>query len=336
MTIPPLANLEAVRKDSVHSNTGVSYTQFRAQLAPNYRRVAIEIALGWAGLILVGAVLTFLSPKNPLSIALETLVGGAAIGLIISYIHLFYHEATHYLLSPSRRRNDKIANIFMGPLLLSCIEFYRQIHMAHHTYLGTSADTENSYQQELTLGYLIRSLCGERVVSVLLNRSQTPSVNISAEVRKKNRAFFLLGAALHFSTLGLGLYFGAYVFAASWFLGVFCFTPFFGALRQLLEHRTDPIQKASRVFRRSIFASIFGAAGFRSHALHHWDPSLSYTCFEEVEAFLLTTHLRDDLVESTQSYFSVFKEIFLHDTQKRHPLVPQLRQPRNRSLGKSH
>ena len=73
--------------------------------------------------------------------------------------------------------------------------------------------------------------------------------------------------------------------------------PFFGSLRQLLEHRSAaasrhvdysvaPHGRMTRMFREGPFGSTFGAAGFTRHLLHHWDPSVSYTNLAEVEVFL--------------------------------------------------
>ena len=99
------------------------------------------------------------------------------------------------------------------------------------------------------------------------------------------------------------------------------FFPFFGALRQLLEHRhpdaeasidysVTPHGEYTRIFGNSGFDCIFGAAGFNRHLLHHWEPQLSYTCLADMEAYLQRTELAPLLAQHKTTYIKAFIALF--------------------------
>ena len=80
-------------------------------------------------------------------------------------------------------------------------------------------------------------------------------------------------------------------------IGVGVFLPFFGALRQILEHRAPeadggvdyartPHGAYTRIFHGGLFAKTFGGAGFDRHLLHHWEPQVSYTRLADLETYL--------------------------------------------------
>lgn len=331
-----LLDLEPIRKETLISGEGTSYLDFRKTLRPHYARVWFEIGGGWITLFSLLAILPAIQTEYWLHTAVWILIGGMAVGFLIAFLHLFFHEAVHFHLTSNRSTNDRLANFLMGPLLLSCVEFYRHIHMAHHRLLGAPDDTENSYFQPLSPRFLLNSLLGQRVISVLLNRAQTQAVVIPASIREKNRRFFLIGAVLHFSIVVSALGTQSWILAGAWCTGVLCFTPFFGAVRQLLEHRNTQSgqPKVTRLFAPGPFSAIFGAAGFNRHIIHHWDPTLSYTCFEKVEGFLLSTPLKEAYQAAQKSYFAVFKELYLHEKNNRPSTdLLELRQRQTRSVG---
>jgi fatty acid desaturase len=114
---------------------------------------------------------------------------------------------------------------------------------------------------------------------------------------------------------------GLWAAAAAWLLGVAVMFPFFGALRQLLEHRDDKAAASvdyrltdhgavTRMFGDGPFASTFGGAGFNRHLLHHWEPTVSYTRLKDLEAFLADTDLKDALAQRTTSYGRTFLCLF--------------------------
>src|SRR5262249_26731753 len=96
--------------------------------------------------------------------------------------------------------------------------------------------------------------------------------------------------------------------------------PYLSALRQQLEHRSEgarsgtdyakvPQGAVNRMFRATPMARAFGSAGFRRHLLHHWDPSLSYSRFDDLEAFLLRTPLAADIEVSRTSYADAWRRL---------------------------
>jgi fatty acid desaturase len=328
----PLYDLESTSKPNLLSRAGVSYAQFRQTLVANYPRVWREIAAGWGAILAIDLGLFSFRPDSVAIAVLASVIGGILIGYVIAYLHLFFHEAAHFNLAARHEQSDRLANGILGPLLLSCVEFYRHIHFAHHRFLGTSDDTENSYFHPLTVRFLIYSVTGQRVAQVLLSRSRTQKVFIAPELREKQRRYFLYGAMGHASVVLAALAAHAWVLAAGWCLGVICFTPFFGAVRQLLEHRREGAArknfaqqdqgKFTRTFHPGVLGLTFGAAGFNRHLLHHWDPSLSYTCLEKVEDFLLNTPLKDEYLQARKSYFSVFKELYVES--RTHRVIPSV------------
>ena len=91
-------------------------------------------------------------------------------------------------------------------------------------------------------------------------------------------------------------------------------------LRQILEHRRadapcdEDFRRSDhgpvvRMFARSPFARCFGAAGFDRHLLHHWEPTGSYTCFDEMEAFLERTALAGPLADARSTYGATLSEM---------------------------
>ena len=50
----------------------------------------------------------------------------------------------------------------------------------------------------------------------------------------------------------------------------------------------------------------FGAAGFNRHLIHHYDPSISYTRFDDFEKFLLSSPAKSEIDKSKTSYLKTF------------------------------
>ncbi len=91
-------------------------------------------------------------------------------------------------------------------------------------------------------------------------------------------------------------------------------------LRQLLEHRSidavegkDYLQEhhgpVNRMFGTHFWSRKFGSAGFNRHLLHHWDPSISYTCFDEMEKYLLKTEMAEEVESARTSYLATLREL---------------------------
>jgi hypothetical protein len=109
--------------------------------------------------------------------------------------------------------------------------------------------------------------------------------------------------------------------ALAWVSGLLLFGSFLSILRQTLEHRSlvapDGVDfkkvshgPVNRLFGVDLFSRNLGGAGFNRHLLHHWDPNISYTCFDELEAFLLETAVHDEIERQRTTYWKTFREMF--------------------------
>jgi fatty acid desaturase len=107
------------------------------------------------------------------------------------------------------------------------------------------------------------------------------------------------------------------VAGVAWLWGVLFMFPFFGSLRQLLEHRSpdaDPDVDytvvdhgaVNRLFGAGPLASTLGSAGFNRHALHHWEPTVSYTRLGDIESFLRQTDAAPLIESRSTSYTRTF------------------------------
>jgi hypothetical protein len=95
--------------------------------------------------------------------------------------------------------------------------------------------------------------------------------------------------------------------------GELLFFPFFVSLRQTLEHRDEDADPAAdyaqvdhgatnRLFGDGPVANTLGSAGFNRHALHHWEPQVSYTRLRQLELYLLRTELEPMVRERQTTY----------------------------------
>lgn len=304
--------LKDFKKTEILNSEGVNFSDFRKELSPRYPIVLRDILLGWGGLILLIALAIFSGSEGWW---ISILPISCLIGYVIAYLQLFLHEAAHFNLCKSKSLNDRLCNGFVSLLSGVDVKSYRKVHFDHHKFFGTEKDTEITYNQPLTVRFVLETLTGISVLRVLFTRKKKEGGDPRRDLFQL--ALFLLfnGAVVAFCWL-----FGGAIAVSSWLLGVLMWYPFFGALRQLLEHRPipensreKPIQTnrggANYLFHDWISPS-FGAAGFDRHLLHHWDPQISYTNLADVENFLLDSQFGPELKQSTRSYFGRFSELF--------------------------
>jgi fatty acid desaturase len=140
----------------------------------------------------------------------------------------------------------------------------------------------------------------------------------SASLASKSQMAMAL--ALHAGLIAAFFKLGFEYLAVAWIAGTGLFLPFFTALRQLLEHRSDAADQhadysqiahgeVTRMFSPGLLGSTLGGAGFNRHLLHHWDPQVSYTRLPELEQFLLAT-TASSAICAKESYFGTFKRLF--------------------------
>lgn len=103
----------------------------------------------------------------------------------------------------------------------------------------------------------------------------------------------LIGAALNGAIVIVAIMMSWYILAASWTIGILVVFPFFGAVRQLLEHRGEyahksqdytliPHGEVNRMFGDGPLASTLGAAGFNRHLLHSWETGNILYLFQRI------------------------------------------------------
>ena len=105
-----------------------------------------------------------------------------------------------------------------------------------------------------------------------------------------------------------------------WLFSVFITDPLLARIRQTLEHRNELDNYScslseneelgvNHMFGNDFFSRYFGGAGFNRHLLHHLDPSISCTRFDEFEGFLLKHASNDYLDKRRTSYLSKARQI---------------------------
>jgi fatty acid desaturase len=312
-------NLEEIGFDEVSDGSGRSYAVFRNSLRPRYGMVFFDIFKGYFFLLATVGVIVFLSYRYPVYGWIMIPVAGLIIGYIAAYIALFIHEAGHFNIHPDKKKNDRLASIFLClPFGLS-MKSYRKIHWQHHLHLGTPQDAEVSYFHAMTKLFFIETLTGIHLLRTA--RRKGGNDVLTAEQKKKSRAMLLAGAAFHVIILGAAALTGQWPLAIAWVLGFGIFFPFFATIRQILEHRDElahhatdyykqPHGKVSRLFMHTAASSTFGSAGFTRHMIHHWDPQISYTRLKDIEDFLSKSDKTAAIMQASKtSYTSVFKKL---------------------------
>jgi fatty acid desaturase len=311
----------------VANGQGQSLIDFIKTLTPKYWIVGRDIALGYVFLVgtLAVAIWAELSGVSRIAVAL---LGAVSVGYWIAYLQLFIHEAAHWNLAANQETNDRLCNLFISWMAALEIKAYRKIHFQHHRELGKTDDSERTYFLPLNLLFLAKGLLGVLVLEVVLTR-QTVGKKQKEPGKRTQRsgsaAAQLLtgigGLTVHLIIIGTLLSQGLWGSAASWAIGLGAFFPFFGALRQLLEHRAEDAQAdidyratnhgaLARIFGDGLVANTFGGAGFNRHLLHHWEPTISYTRLPDLERFLIDTDLRSVIESRRTTYGRTFRQLF--------------------------
>jgi fatty acid desaturase len=308
-------------KETLVDDRGVPYREFRRSLTPRWGRVWLELAVAYAVLAAVPAALVLVDPGLPWAVP-AVLLGAGLIGYAIHFINCFFHEAAHYNLVQGRRRNDVVANLLMGWLFGSSVALYRRIHWQHHRALGTTMDTENSYFDALRIGYIVEGLTGANLLRTLRRYRETEGAEEragrAAGTRGARFAWLACAAVVNLALAALFVVvLGSPAAAIAWLAGLLVVFPFTVSLRTVLEHRSEEADSGvdyhavdqgptNRLFGDGPLASTTGAAGFNRHAIHHWEPQLSYTRLVDVEAYLLRTEAAPLIRERQTSYVDTF------------------------------
>lgn len=313
------------RSELVDDTQGLTYAEFRKGLRPRFGVVWLHIGAGYAALLLVSMAAAW--GMRFVSAWLVAPVAAALFGYIQAYLQLFFHEAAHFNIAPDRAWNDRLANLFIGLLAGQDIKSYRRIHFGHHRHLGETVDPERTYFDPLNARFLVEALLVMKTLRVLrlrreLLRAQPASADSadSATSSDTSRIQMVLGLFLHAALLAALFTLRLAPVALAWMAGMVFFFPFFTAVRQVLEHRSEtaddavdysqtPHGEVTRMFSSGPVGSTMGGAGFDRHLLHHWDPQVSYTRLPELERFLSHTRAAP-AVSVKESYFGAFRRLF--------------------------
>ncbi len=298
------------------------WLDFRATLNPHYWRAWLDIFLCLA-MIVAGyaALLIFNLRDGNLTAALAAPIAALWLGFWLNALLTFGHEAAHYNLSPDKRRNDLFADWTIWLFFPQSTKAYRKSHWQHHLYLGDARDTEISYHNCMSPWFLTKAISGIYVLELVgryaFKKQPAKAREAAAKASTKSETLLPLARAAitHILFLGLAIYFACYATAAAWLVGSALVFPFLATVRQILEHRDEsahcatdyretPHGAINRMFGANPFARFYGAAGFNRHLLHHWDPTVSYTRFDEMETFFAGTPLRSRIELSRTSYVS--------------------------------
>jgi fatty acid desaturase/SAM-dependent methyltransferase len=299
------------------TSQGETWAQYRGRLTPYHGIVWRDIGLIYLmmvmGLLGHAWMAPFLGTTGAWMLVPVT---GMWLGFWAAALSNFLHEAAHFNIHPDKRANDRLANWTIGGWVAQDVSQYRKVHWAHHLHLGSPEDTEVSYHNAPTLWFLFLSLTGLHALRVLARHRNFHK----DEARGSSWPALLRFAALHGSVLAIVLASGHGSLGLAWGAGWLLFFPFFVSLRQILEHRdatADPnvdYRHAvhgphNRLFGTDLFSCSFGSAGFNRHLLHHWDPAISYTRFDDMLAFLRQTALADTLAAAQTTYTQTLRSL---------------------------
>jgi fatty acid desaturase len=325
MQAPVCPSFDRIDRRELVDENGIRFDDFRRGLRPRYGVVWFELLLGHGALVL-SAIATVLCQRLwPAGWPLWGLLWAMPIGVAVTYIVEFFHEAAHFNIARNRRLNDLLANLVIGALLGRDIRAYRRLHFDHHRYLGTPRDTERSYFDALDGRFFIESLTGLAAIKVLFIGEQSfregDAPTRSQTIRGLLGLHLLWFLLIQGAVVVLSFRHGEWALLLAWLLGLGSVFPFLTALRQLLEHRSFSARSdvdygaeahgaVNRMFGNGLLARIFGGAGFNRHLLHHWEPQISYTQLGPLEAYLSRTSARALVVEQRTTYGDAFRLLF--------------------------
>jgi fatty acid desaturase len=324
-----MASSRSLKRSSLVDSRGRSYLDVRRTLTPRYGVVWLHLTLGWTAIIVIGTLIVVgHSHTSGLLVAKLAIVvvGSIVLGFALHFLLQFQHEGAHYNLCRNREANDRLTNLIVGIFVGEDIRNYRRIHFDHHRYLGTTQDTERSYFDSLDGRFFLQGLLGLRLIRIVANRrNQVNSEGIRGDGGPTSYVTPILFAALLFNgaIVVVSIVTGYWELAASWVAGSLMFLPLINATRQVLEHRSEAADRTvdytkvqhgavNRLFGDGPLASIFGAAGFNRHLLHHWDAGVSYTRLRELDGYLRETKLGPALVQRQTTYAATFRRLAFH------------------------
>jgi fatty acid desaturase len=303
----------------LNGQDGGNYRQFLQSLRPDFRAVYRDIAIGY-GFLALSLVLCALAPRWGLPIPVAVAGGALLVGFWVAHLQLFLHEGSHYNLARTKAASDRVCDCLISWMVGTSVAAYRIVHFQHHRALGTPQDSEFTYFFPLNAMFVIKGLFGVRALEVILARRKIGAPK-QTEKQRAGLVPLAIGVSIHLAVMAICVLTGAWWAALAWAIGVGAVFPFFGALRQLLEHRDDTARASldytqtdhgafTRLFGDDLFSRTFGGAGFNRHLLHHWEPQVSYTNLAQLEQFLAGSIVGPVIARRRTTYTETFRRLF--------------------------
>lgn len=313
----------SIKKENLVNSHGVRYYDFLETMPPRYSIVWVHLLSGHLSIVVVSLASILIGVRNPSLIPILVLLSSIILGYAVAYIMLFIHEAAHYNLAKSRKKNDILANIFIGSLLGLHIKDYREIHWGHHRYHGQINDPEHIYFDPLNISFFVESLSGIKLIRVFLDRNKRlkGSDPVLGQKSWESKMMMVAGLFINGTIILFSFWSGYLFFILIWLAAFMIFFPFFASLRPILEHRDEhakasidyskvPHGVTNRLLGDGPITSTFGGAGFNRHLLHHIEPKVSYTRLREFETYLMDTQFKEEIKRHKTTYWKTFKNLF--------------------------
>lgn len=265
------------------------------QYPPRYSRVFRDLFLAYFLIAFLLAMNILLSQMGlPYGLTISVMILSGMLNAIFMHtLFLFLHESSHYNLLPNREQNDTWANFLVGYWFFHDVRMYRRMHWNHHVQHGKLDDPENSYFSPMNLRNMLLSLGGIYIVLKILDWDKHTQTETNDEKDRPRKWTAILFFIIYQMLIAWPfIKYEAYLpYLIVWALPLFLGFPFCGFVRQVCEHRkpgagnreynNEPHGCFSRVFKDTLFAYFFGAAGFRLHWYHHFNPHISYTRLDD-------------------------------------------------------
>ena len=282
----------------------------------------------WAAL---AASLWFIWILTQGSLALHIAIAPLIACFIATRINAFavqIHEASHGLLFPSKRLNDRFCNFAGAYWILNDVRTYWSVHRDHHAFLHDHNDPD------LHLYLLPRAEGGAVLLLLLQDLLGVTAIRrvISYATREKSplTANSNLGhTAGKITTLGLvlacflaifGPITGSLLYLTYWIVPLFCIFPLIIRIRIVAEHYSDALhQDIPRLFvsRTSVsgaFEEYLIGAQMQYHMEHHLFPKIPYHQLKRFHRLLRKQGFFDELGKEQEhalsgGYLHYWKEL---------------------------
>ncbi|GEM_PF-2522185 len=221
------------------------------------------------------------------------LVGIFLTGGLQHHLLTLMHEGAHYLLSPSRNWNDRMAQAFCAFPMGMHLKDYRYFHLQHHKHSGDATKDPEIYfynssqigfarKHKSVLWHVVKDFSGYHTMISLFHLSQFMKEKVkSGEIRTLNLWDFKWGLIGLMSVVSVPLLFGFFkFFCLLWFLSLFFVTPLLLRWHSVGEHTglNEQVEQAKTLTHDFPFVINFFLYPIHSgfHLEHHLFPQVPW------------------------------------------------------------